>query len=121
MKKLLILSMFCLTLLSVNAKSKQVFPDGTPIDDWFLQAEIPDLSSLGPVYNIAKFGAESSTEKVQTALIQSVIDKAAEKGGVVYIPEGIYKSGALYFKQGSHLHLAKGAVLLGSESIFDFP
>lgn len=121
MKKLLILSMFCLALLSVNAKSKQVFPDGTPIDDWFLQAEIPDLSSLGPVYNIAKFGAESSTEKVQTALIQSVIDKAAEKGGVVYIPEGIYKSGALYFKQGTHLHLAKGAVLLGSESIFDFP
>lgn len=45
----------------------------------------------------------------------------AEGGGVVYIPNGIYKSGALNFKQGTHLYLAEGAVLLGSDNIADFP
>lgn len=122
MKRTLLTLLFSVCVLcTLQAKSKNVFPDGTPIDKWFLKAEIPALSELGQVYHIGKFGAESSTEKVQTELIQSVIDKAAETGGVVYIPEGIYKSGALYFKQGTHLYLAKGAVLMGSESIFDFP
>ncbi len=112
---------WCMALPLLAKKDKQVFPDGTVIAPWFLQTKVPVLSELGPVYNIAKYGAESSIEKVQTALIQDVIDRAAQTGGVVYIPEGIYKSGALYFRQGTHLYLAKGAVLLGSESIFDFP
>ena len=31
------------------------------------------------------------------------------------------KSGSLFFKQGTHLYLSKGATLLGSENIMDFP
>lgn len=127
-KKLWFMMAFlCVCAMSVSAKAKakkenqDVFPDGTPIPEWFLQSEVTPLDSLGTLYNIAKYGAVSSTEIVQTELIQSVIDKAAETGGVVYIPEGIYKSGSLFFKQGTHLYLTKGAVLLGSESIFDFP
>ena len=77
---------------------------------------------MGKQYNIADYGAISDPLHVQTELIQSVIDKAAEEGGgVVVIPEGIYKSGSLFFKQGTHLYLSRGAVLLGSEFIYDFP
>ncbi len=126
---------FCLVCLLVAgmmsplsaAKKKTVlsFPDGTPVGEWYLNSDKPTLDEMeahyGPVYSIAAAGAVSSIQIVQTELIQSVIDKAAEKGGVVYIPEGIYKTGALHFKQGTALYLCKGAVLLGSESIFDFP
>lgn len=123
MKKILFILTLCACLLPLSAAKKQtvVFPDGSPVDDWFLKVELRSPESLGRIYNIADYGAVSSTEKVQTELIQSVIERAAKSGGVVMIPEGIYKSGALHFRQGTHLYLAKGAVLLGSESIFDFP
>ena len=99
-----------------------LFPDGTPVPEWFKEAEVPAPETLGKLYNIADYGAISDPNNVQTELIQSVIDKAAEEGGgVVVIPEGIYKSGALFFRQGTHLHLLRGAVLLGSEHIYDFP
>lgn len=29
---------------------KELFPDGTPIDDWFYDIHIPDLSELGKQY-----------------------------------------------------------------------
>lgn len=114
--------------LIVPAQARKVkeqpllFPDGNPVPEWFKTMDVPALETLGTQYNIADYGAISDPTIVQTELIQSVIDKAAEAGGgVVVIPEGIYKSGALFFKQGTHLHLLRGAVLLGSESIFDFP
>ena len=114
-------------LVPVDARKKTkaeplLFPDGTPVPEWFKEAEAPAPESLGKLYNIADYGAISDPVNVQTELIQSVIDKAAEEGGgVVVIPEGIYKSGALFFRQGTHLHLLRGAVLLGSEHIYDFP
>jgi len=122
-KSLMLLGLSILLLSSPAAAKKQqlLFPDGTPVDEWFLQQELRRPETLGKCYNIADYGAVSSTEKVQTELIQSVIERAAKDGGVVMIPEGIYKSGALHFRPGTHLYLAKGAVLLGSESIFDFP
>ena len=99
-----------------------LFPDGTVVPEWFKDATVPALETLGKQYNIADYGAISDPLHVQTELIQSVIDKAAEEGGgVVVIPEGIYKSGSLFFKQGTHLYLSRGAVLLGSEFIYDFP
>lgn len=99
-----------------------LFPDGTQVPEWFLQMNVPEVENLGKQYSIADFGAISDPDIVQTEIIQGVIDKAAaDGGGVVVIPEGIYKSGALFFKQGVHLHLVRGAVLLGSDSIFDFP
>ena len=99
-----------------------LWPDGTPVPEWFLNAEVPALEALGKTYNIRDFGAISDPSRKQTELIQGVIDKAAaEGGGVVVIPEGVYKTGALFFKQGTHLYLSRGAVLQGSEFIGDFP
>ena len=126
MKNLLLLLLGLSILLPSEAKNKKirqdVFPNGEPVAEWFIQDKAIPLDSLGKVYNIADFGAISDPNIVQTALIQSVIDKAAASGGgVIFIPEGIYKSGPLFFKQGTHLYLTRGAVLLGSESILDFP
>lgn len=77
---------------------------------------------MGKVFCIADYGAVSDPTLIQTDLIQKVIDHAADEGGgVIVIPEGVYKTGALFFKQGTHLYLSRGAVLLGSEHIYDFP
>lgn len=126
MKRLLMLALLLCTALPSNAKKvKEVpnlFPDGTPIPEWFTDSRVPAPESHGKLYKISDFGAISSPTLLQTEIIQKTIDAAAaEGGGVVVIPEGIYKTGALFFKQGTHLYLKRGAVLLGSESIMDFP
>jgi polygalacturonase len=59
---------------------------------------------------------------VQTAQIQAVIDRAAaEGGGVIVVPKGVFLSGSLFFKAGTHLYLEEGGVLKGSDDISDFP
>jgi len=126
MKRILSIILALGMIVPANARKVKeqplLFPDGTVVPEWFKTMDVPELESLGKQYSIADYGAISDPDIVQTELIQSVIDKAAaEGGGVVVIPEGIYKSGALFFKQGTHLHLVRGAVLLGSDSIFDFP
>ena len=120
-----LVSLFFLSILLLPAAAKkpqvQTFPDGTALSEWFLSEEVPTLESLGKVYKLSDYGIISSISEVQTAAIQRVIDEAAKTGGVVYVPEGIFKSGALHFPQGTNLYLCKGAVLLGSENILDFP
>lgn len=126
MKKILISLLALALVLPLSAKKNKekalLFPDGTLVPEWFMDSEVPTPSELGKIYSIADYGAISDPNNLQTALIQGVIDKAAEEGGgVIVIPEGIYKTGALFFKQGTHLYLSRGAVLLGSEFIYDFP
>ena len=68
------------------------------------------------------YGVLAGSTEVQTRQIQAVIDRCAQEGGgVVVVPTGTFKTGALFFKQGTHLHLSEGAVLLGSDRIIDFP
>ena len=58
---------------------------------------------------------------MQTEQIQAVIDRAAKDGGgVVVIPEGVYLSGSLFFKQGVNLLVEEQGVLKGSDRIRDF-
>lgn len=129
MKRILISLLALSIVLPAGAKTPKklkeqplLWPDGSAVPEWFLSADVPALESLGKTYNLRDYGINSNPNLVQTAQIQALIDKAAEEGGgVIVIPEGIFKSGALFFKQGTHLHLSRGAVLLGSESILDFP
>ena len=65
------------------------------------------------VYNIIDFGAKADTSVVNTKAIQSTID-ACTPGGTVYIPRGIFVSGALFLKSNMTLHIAEGAMLKGS-------
>ena len=126
MKKILLAMLALGVLMPADAKKVKeqplLFPDGTEVSAWFKDSTVPAPEDLGRIYKISDYGAISDPNLIQTELIQSVIDKAAaDGGGVIVIPEGIYKSGALFFRQGTHLHLSRGAVLLGSESIYDFP
>lgn len=127
MKRFLLALLAVCAIVPADAKKKVkeqplLFPDGTPVSEWYKDSSVPAPESIGKIYNLADYGAISDPVNLQTELIQSVIDKAAEEGGgVIVVPEGIYKTGALFFKQGTHLHLVQGAILLGSELIRDFP
>lgn len=114
---LLLFTFFCASNLSANDK----FPDGTPIPEWFRQTERTDINKLGKQYVITDHGVAIDSTVIQTANIQAVIDKAYENGGgVIVIPEGVFQTGSLFFKQGTHLHLQKEGTLKGSDDISDF-
>ena len=126
MRKTIILLLAVLTL-TASAKPKgrkavETWPDGTVMDAWFIEKGRVDVNALGRQYVLTDYGVLAGSTDVQTRQIQAVIDRCAQEGGgVVVVPTGTFKTGALFFKQGTHLHLSEGAVLLGSERIIDFP
>ncbi len=83
---------------------------------------LPFLSVRSQEYIITKFGVATDSTKLQTTVIQKVIDKAfADGGGTIIIPKGVYLTGALFFKPKTKLLLQEGAVLKGSDNIVDYP
>ena len=119
--RLALLLMLSITL-NLTVFGKEVFPDGTPIPEWFRQNKPTDISKLGKQYRITDFNIVNDSTIIQTTLIQAVIDKAsADGGGVVIVPKGTFLSGSLFFKKGTHLHLEEGGRLKGSDDISNFP
>ena len=98
------------------------FPDGTPIDPILLSDELPDPGILGPVFPLTAHGIDPDENRVQTRAIQELIDRmAATGGGVLTVPAGVFRTGALFFPLGVHLRLEEGAVLKGSDRLADYP
>ena len=99
---------------------KKNFPDGTPIEEWFYDCHLPKLKDFNRVVDITEQGVHADG-KVYTRCIQALIDRLADAGGgVVFVPQGTFYTGALYFKQGVHLYIAQNGVLKGSDDISDY-
>lgn len=110
------------TATAVPAADKYVDPDKAEAEGvGFIDA--PKARKPLATYLVTDFGVVSNDSTLkQTEALQAVIDRAeAAGGGIVTLPEGTYLSGALFFKPGTRLHLAKGAVLKGSDDINDYP
>lgn len=124
MKKLLtimVCTLLCMPLIAKGKKSVDLWPDGKEISEWFKQTDAVDISKLGKQYRITDYGVVNDG-RIHTTEMQALIDKAAkEGGGVIVVPEGIYLTGALFFKQGVHLHIYDGGVLMGSNDPSDYP
>ncbi|WP_420148309.1 rhamnogalacturonidase [Spirosoma sp.] len=124
--KTIVYTLICTLIVTAQLVAQNVakasFPDGSPISSWFTTYQKVSLSQLGKIYVITDFGAKADSTLVQTEAIQKAIDAAAQKGGgVVVIPKGTFMSGALFFKPKTHLHVAEGAMLKGSNNIADYP
>ena len=99
----------------------EFFPDGTPIAPWFYETDVPAPGALGRRYALTDFGILPDGG-VHTAEIQALIDKIhAEGGGALTVPEGVFMTGALFFRPGVHLCVEAGGVLMGSDDIADYP
>jgi alpha-L-rhamnosidase len=71
---------------------------------------------------ITDFGAVADDSTINTRSIQGAIDHlAAQGGGTVVVPAGVFVSGALFLKPKVHLHLEQGAVLKCSTDLKNFP
>ncbi len=85
---------------------------GSPV-----QAIIP-----GDYYRVTDYGATGDGYSKDTGPIQRAVDAAHENGGgTVFFPAGRYLSGTIFMKDNVTLYLGKGAVMLGSTDLSDFP
>ncbi len=118
---LMTLGFVTLNCVSQNPQDN-VFPDGSEIPSWFSDTTKITLDDLGKPFVITDYGVVNDSLRVQTSAIQNTIDEAARQGGgVIVIPNGVFLSGALFFKPKTSLYLSEGAVLKGSDVISDFP
>lgn len=72
-------------------------------------------------FNVRNFGAIGDGIAKDTIALQKAIDTCHKAGGgKVLLPAGRYLSGTIYLKNNVELHLAAGAVLLGSPDAEDY-
>ena len=71
--------------------------------------------------NVRALGAKGDGKGKDTTAIQEAIDTCAQPGAIVRLPAGTYLSAPLTLRSHTHLVLDKGATLLGSEDIADYP
>jgi polygalacturonase len=120
----LLIALLCTICIPAVAQNKltDYFPDGTAIPDWFRDTTKVDYKKSGKQFIITRHGAVKDSNRLQTAIIQRIIDKASKQGGgVIIIPKGTFLTGALFFKPNTHLHVMEGAVLKGSDDIAHYP
>ncbi len=87
-----------------------------------LFAALPVMEASDTVIDATQSGAIGDGATLNTGLIQAAIDQlAANGGGTLVIPKGVYLSGAIFLKPGVNLHLKEGAVLKGSTDRKDYP
>lgn len=125
MKRIALLMLTALMVLSATAAKKakttvETWPNGETMDEWFKDTTRVRLSDLGKQYKLTDYHINADG-RVHTKEIQALIDEAAANGGgVIVVPSGIFMTGGLYFKQGTHLYLEQGAILMGSDFIGDY-
>jgi polygalacturonase len=106
------LSFLGLLALTASITPLQATPSTTPP---------PSTAGNAAVFDIRNFGAKADGQTLNTAAIQSAINKAhAMGGGIVHVPAGLYRSGTLELLSGVTLNLAKGATVRGSDSLADY-
>jgi polygalacturonase len=85
---------------------------------FFISARI----ARSKAFIITAYGAEGNGQTLNTIAIQKAIDAcAAQGGGVVVVPKGVFVSGAIFLKKKVNLMIEKDAVLKGSINQADYP
>jgi polygalacturonase len=92
----------------------------------FLLAACGHLAVAATVCDAKKFGAKADGVTKDTAALQAAIDKCAKGAGgaaqgIVRLTAGTYLSAPLDLKSHVKLQIEKGATLLGSPDMADYP
>jgi len=73
------------------------------------------------VFNVLDYGAISDANTLNTGAFQKAVTACVEnKGGAIFVPAGIYRTGPIELKSNITLKLETGTVLLGSELVADY-
>ena len=87
-------------------------------DRLFLLADKPEKAPRGKVLDAADY---ISGEGLQTANLQRALDEAAASGRTLLFPRGVYRTGTLRIGSNTHVYLADGAIICGSDNRDDYP
>ena len=80
------------------------------------------VSAAGKVCDARKMGAKGDGKTKDTAALQHAIDECSgAHGGSVVLEGGTFLSGPILLKSGVTLKIEKGATLLGSADMADYP
>jgi len=79
---------------------------------WTPPGSVPLPSITGSTYNIATYGASTSSTNNATAIQAAINAATAAGGGTVLVPSGTYLSGPLTLEKKVNLNLASGATLM---------
>ncbi|MCX7715556.1 MAG: glycoside hydrolase family 28 protein [Clostridia bacterium] len=94
-----------------------VLQDGKVIKSECIKAA---TSPQAEIFDITDFGAVGDGKTLNTKAIQKAID-ACSFGGKVYVPKGIFLTGAIFLKSNMTLYIEEGGLLLGSCNTEDYP
>lgn len=84
--------------------------------------ESSGFNVMATKYIVTDFGAVGDGTTLNTEAIQSAIDKCfSDGGGVVVVPEGVFVTGSIFFKEGVDLHLEGGGIIKGTVNPIDYP
>jgi polygalacturonase len=80
-------------------------------------------SAAGKVCDVRRYGAKGDGKTKDTVAVQKAIDActAGKGGGTAEVPDGTFVIGPILLKSNMALHLEKGATLLGSPDMSDYP
>lgn len=84
-----------------------------------MRVTAPSFAGL-KLFNIIDFGADPASQQKTSAAIHAAIAAAAEFGGVVIVPPGVWHSGKIHLKSHVNLHIAEGAELVFSSNPQDY-
>ena len=91
-------------------------------DDFKVPFTVNQPSFPDAKFNVIDFGAVGNGAALETEALQKAIDHcASNNGGTVYFPPGVYLTGTIFLPSNLRIHLEKGAVLLGSDRLEDYP
>lgn len=85
-------------------------------------ADAEPASPRAGAVDVRALGAKGDSATMDTAAVQAAIDACAQAGGgIAFVPPGKYLIGTIILRGGVTLHLARGATLLGSTNLDDYP
>ena len=95
------------------------FLDNTKISSFFTDYSLKRLNDYKNKYYLKDYIDNPTI--INTNKIQNLIDYISDNNGGLLIIDGIYYTGALYFKDNVSLYLEKNSKLIGSDNINDYP
>lgn len=113
-----LLTWFLISIFSITGCASKT--NDTSANEWKQVDDI--LSRIIPptfpdkIFNITNYGAVGNGEEDCTDAFRLAIEECSKSGGgIVYVPEGTFLTGAIHLKSNVNLHITENAVIKFSE------
>jgi polygalacturonase len=78
-------------------------------------------AACGAEFRVNDYGAKGDGKSNDTAAIQKAIDAAAKVRGTIVLKPGVYLTGSLFLKSGTHLQIDEGVEIRGLQDLGEYP